>query len=149
MLEISDKDIKGENYCALIEFASKKCDKFAFVQRRDIIGDEKIAMEYHNKLVKDIKSSFIEKKEQSEWAVTELLEETACVYYYELNEQTKHFLQTKSNSLFDWISPYLPEDLMFYSGDDVWLAGCSHERFFIISDEFNDYDDLIESIKGE
>jgi hypothetical protein len=147
VLVISDKDIKGENYRSLIELASKKCDKFAFVQRRDMMVDEIVAMKYHNKLVKDIKSSFIERKEQSEWAVTELLEATAYVYYYELNEQTKHFLQTISNSLFDWISPYLPEDLAFYSGDDVWLAGCSHEEFFIIIDEFNDFDDLIKSYK--
>lgn len=147
MKDINDKDIKGEDYRSLIELAMKKCDRFAFVIRRDMISDEKLAMKYHNKLVKDIQSSFIERKEQSEWVVTELLEATAYVFYYELNEQTKHFLQTKSNSLFDWISP-LPEDLMFFSGDDVWLAGCSHERFFVVSEEFDDYDDLIKSIKS-
>lgn len=148
MIVINDKDIKDDDYRSLIELAMKKCDKFAFVKRRDMMADEKVAMKYHNKLVKDIQGSFIEMKEQSEWEVTELLEATAYVFYYELNEQTKHFLQTKSSSLFDWISPYLPEDLMFFSGDDVWLAGCSHEHFFVVSEEFNDFDDLIKSIKS-
>lgn len=148
MIVIEDKDIKGEDYRSLIELALKKCDKFAFVKRRDMMADEKVAMKHHDKLVKEIKGSFIERKEQSEWGVTELLEATAYVFYYKLNEQTKLFLQTKSNSLFEWISPYLPEDLMFYSGDDVWLAGCSHENFFVISEEFNDYDELIKSIKS-
>jgi hypothetical protein len=145
--EINDKNIIGEDYRLLIELAMKKCDKFAFVIRRDMLADEKLAMKYHNKLVKDIQRSFIERKEQSEWAVTELLEATAYVFYYELNEQTKLFLQTKCESLFDWISP-LPEDLMFFSGDDVWLAGCSHERFFVVSEKINDFDDLIKSIKS-
>ncbi len=148
MIVINNKDIKGENYRSLIDLAMKKCDKFAFVKRRDMMADEKVAMRYHNKLVKDIQGSFIERKEQLEWEVTELLEATAYVFYYELNEQTKHFLQTKSNSLFEWISPYLPEDLMFFSGDDVWLAGCSHENFFVVSEEFNDFEDLIKAIKS-
>jgi hypothetical protein len=113
-----------------------------------MMADEALVMKIFNKLVEDIQDSFIEMKEQSEWETTRLLEATAYVFYYELNDQTKHFLQTKSNSLFEWISPYLPEDLMFYSGDDVWLAGCSHENFFVISEEFYDYDDLIKSIKG-
>lgn len=148
MIVINYKDIKGEDYRSLIELASKKCDKFAFVKRRDMMADEALVMKIFNKLVEDIQDSFIEMKEQSEWETTRLLEATAYVFYYELNDQTKHFLQTKSNSLFEWISPYLPEDLMFYSGDDVWLAGCSHENFFVISEEFYDYDDLIKSIKG-
>ncbi|ARJ38286.1 hypothetical protein SporoP8_04980 [Sporosarcina ureae] len=147
MIVISDKDIKGEDYRSLIELALKKCDTFAFVKRRDMMADEELAMKYHYKLVRNIQEAFIERKEQSEWEVTKLLEATAYVFYYELNEQTKHFLQTKSNSLFDWISP-LPEDLMFFSGDDVWLAVCSHEHFFVISEEFNDFDDVIKSIKN-
>lgn len=147
MIVINDKDIKGEDYRSLIELALKKCDTFAFVKRRDMMADEELAMEYHYKLVRNIQGSFIERKEQSEWEVTKLLEATAYVFYYELNEQTKHFLQTKSNSLFDWISP-LPEDLMFFSGDDVWLAVCSHEHFFVVSEEFKDFDDIIKSIKN-
>jgi hypothetical protein len=38
------------------------------------------------------------------------------------------------NSLFDWISPELPEDLMFYQNDKCILAGCSHEGFFMVDE---------------
>lgn len=133
MLEY-DKDIKGEDYRLLIEIAYEKCDKFAFVIRKDMMYDEKLAMKYYNKLLKDIKSSLIEVKEESQWAVNILLEATAYIYYYELNEQTKHFLQTKSNSLFGWMNG-LPEDLMFYNGDKIWLACNSHESYFYIDEE--------------
>lgn len=141
------KDIKDEDYNSLIELAMKQCDKFAFVIRRDMLADEKLAMKHHHKLVEDIESSFIERSEQSEWAGTKLFEATAYVFYYDLNEQTKIFLQTKSNSLFDWVSP-LPEDLMLFKGDNIWLAGCSHERFIVVNEEYNDFDQLIKSIRS-
>lgn len=142
---INDINIKGDDYRSLIELASRECDTFAFVVRKDMMADEEVAMKKHNELLNEIQSSFIEKKEQSAWAVTELFDSTVYVFYYELNEQTKLFLQRKSQALFDWISP-LPEDLMFYKGDDVWLAGCSHERFFLVSEEFQGFDDLMESM---
>lgn len=145
MNTIHDIDLKGDDYRSLIELASRKCDTFAFVVRKDMMADEKLAMKYHNEFVSEIQSSFIERKKQSEWAVTALYDSTAYVFYYELNEQTKLFLQRKSQALFDWISP-LPEDLMFYKGEDVWLAGCSHEHFFVVSEEYRDFEDLMESI---
>jgi len=146
MLEIKFKDITGRNYRSLIELAFKKCDKFAFVKRRDLMSDEELAMKYHNEFVKDIESSLIEMKELSEWEVNELGEGTAYVFFYELNENTKHFLQTKSNSLFEWIG-LLPEDLMFYNGDEIWFACNSHEEYFILNEEeFSNYDDLMKSL---
>ncbi|MBA2176231.1 stage III sporulation protein AH [Halobacillus locisalis] len=144
MNTIHDIDLKGDDYRSLIELASKKCDRFAFVKRRDMMADEKVALKYHNEWVKDIQSSFIERKAQSEWPGTQLFGATAYVFYYELNEQTKLFLQSKAHALFDWVSP-LPEDLMFYNGDDIWLAGCSHERF-IVTEEYKDFNDLMNSI---
>ncbi|SES44522.1 hypothetical protein [Psychrobacillus sp. OK032] len=147
MLETYEKDVIGEDYRSLIEIASKKCDKFAFVKRKDMMADEKLAMKYFNEFVKDIKNSLIEMKEQSEWEVNKLLEATAYVCYYELNEQTKNFLQTKSNSLFGWIGS-LPEDLILYSGDKVWLACNSHESYFFVNKELDNYEDLMKLLKN-
>lgn len=148
MIVIENKDIKGEDYRSLVELALKKCDTFAFVMRRDMIADEAAVMARYNKLVEGIQDSFIEMKEQSEWETTMLGESTAYVFYYKLSEETKDFLQKTSDSLFGWISPYLPEDLMFFSGDDNWLAVCSHEQFFVVSEEFKDFDDLFKNIKS-
>lgn len=150
MLEIDiHEDITGDDYRAFIELAFQKCDTFTFVKRKDLMADEKVAMHYHNESVKEIQDSLIEMKEQSEWEVTKICEGTAYVFYYELNEQTKIFLQEKSTSLFGWLTPYLPEDLAFYKGNQLWLASCSHEEFFIISNEFKDFDDFMKAIKNQ
>jgi hypothetical protein len=148
VLTIDNEDIKGEDYRLLIEVAFDKCNRFAFVQRRDLMENENVAMEHFYKLVENIKDSFIEMKEQSEWETTELLDSTAYVFYYELNEKTKAFLLNKSNSLFGWISPYLPEDLMLYKDTEVWLAGCSHECLFTINEDFKNFDELIEYLRN-
>lgn len=148
MLMINNEDLKGDNYRQLIECALKKCDRFAFVKRKDLMADETVAMAFFYKLVNGIKDSFIEMKEQSEWETTMLLESTAYVFYYELNENTKNFLLEKSDSLFGWISPYLPEDLMLYKDDGVWFAGCSHESWFLIKEELNNFDELIDYLKA-
>lgn len=110
------------------------------------MADEELAMAHFYKLVKVIEDSLIEMKEQSEWETTELLESTAYVFYYELNEKTKKFLLDKSNSLFEWMT-LLPEDLMLYKDDEIWLAGCSHERWFVIKEDVNDFDEMIDFLK--
>ena len=142
-LKTYDKDVIGEDYRSLIELAFKKCDKFALVIQKGLFINDEWAMKFYNKNLGDIESSLIEMKEQSEWAVT-ITEGTANVYYYELNKQTKQFLQTKSNSLFGWIKG-LPEDLMFFSGHKVWLAVNSHEEYFFLNKEL-DSDGELESL---
>ena len=52
MLETYEKDIIGEDYRSLIELASKKCDKFAFVLRRDMMADEELANEVFQQICK-------------------------------------------------------------------------------------------------
>ncbi|WP_180322413.1 hypothetical protein [Mesobacillus foraminis] len=59
---------------------------------------------------------------------------TAYVFYFQLNNATNQFLKDRSNSLFDWISPELPEDLMFYQNDKCILAVCSHEGYFMVEE---------------
>lgn len=141
MLETYEKDVIGENYRLLIEMASKNCDKFALVIRKDMFEREEMAMKFYHKKLDDIQSSLIEMKEQSEWAVTRLAEATAYVCYYALNEETKQFLQTKSNSLLGWMEG-LPEDLMFYCNDQLWIAANSHEHYFLVNQELDTYEEL-------
>ena len=146
MLETYYKDVIGEDYRSLIELAFKKCDKFALVIQKGMFINDEWAMKFYHKNLGDIESSLIEMKEQSEWAVT-ITEGTANVYYYELNEQTKQFLQSKSNSLFGWIKG-LPEDLMFFSGDKVWLAVNSHEEYFFFNKELDSDGELENLLKN-
>lgn len=82
-----------------------------------------------------IKSQLIERKVQNEWETTTLGENTAFVYYFLLNDTTAQFLKERSVSLFGWITPELPEDLMFYEAEQCLLAACSHEGFFWVDEK--------------
>ena len=79
MLETYDQDVIGEDYRSLIEMASKKCDKFALVIRKDMFINDEWAMKFYHKKLGDIQSSLIEMKEQSEWAVTNYRRNGVCV----------------------------------------------------------------------
>ena len=141
MFEIH-QDVEGQDYNKLIEYALKHCNRFAFVERKDMMANEKIRLAYINELVAEIEDSLIEIKEQSSWETNGLLNSTAYVFYYRLNETTKQFLQEKSQSLLGWISPYLPEDLTFYKGNKVWLACNSHEGYFYCQEDLLAYEEF-------
>ncbi len=53
MLTVENEDLKGEDYRLIIELASKKCNRIAFVERIDLMEDEVVAMEYFYQLVED------------------------------------------------------------------------------------------------
>lgn len=91
MTSIIYEDIKGDDYQLLLDAALQKCNRFAFVKRKDLMADELVAMKKFRTLVKDILDSLIEVKEQSEWETAKLLESTAYVFFFELNEKTKDF----------------------------------------------------------
>lgn len=148
-MSIFNDDLKGQDYRFLLEVATQKCNRFAFVLRRDMMLDETVVIKHFNKFIDDIQDSFIEMKLQSEWGTTKLLDSEAYVYYFRLNEKTKHFLQTKSISLFGWLAPNLPEDLMLYKDDQIWLASCSHERWFTCDLNVNSSDELINHLRAE
>lgn len=141
MSEVYENDVIGKEYQDLIEFVSETCDTFALVVRKDMFESDEWAMKFYKNTLGEIQSSLIEMKEQSEWAVNQLLEATAYVCYYELNEQTKQFLKKKSESLFGW-NEQLPEDLTFYNGDKVVLAANSHESYFFVDEQLDQYKDF-------
>lgn len=60
LLTIDNEDIKGEDYRLLIEVALDKCNRFAFVQRRDLMENENVAMEHFYKLVENNFDKLIE-----------------------------------------------------------------------------------------
>jgi hypothetical protein len=133
MLMITE-NVKGKRYKQLIDFLSKHCNRFAFVENRQMMEIEEERLAYIDNLITDIEGHLIERKIQREWETTKLSGGTAYVFYFQLNKATRQFLKERSNSLFDWISPELPEDLMFYQNDKCILAGCSHEGFFMVDE---------------
>lgn len=131
MLMITE-NVKGKRYKQLIDFLSKHCNRFAFVEDRRVMDIEVERLEYIHNLIAYIDEHLIERKIQKEWETTRLVDDTAYVFYFNLNNATKQFLQDHSKSLFDWINPELPEDLMFFQNDKCILATCTHEGFFMV-----------------
>jgi len=134
MLTIYD-NVEGRRYKELIDFLSKHCNRFAFVENRQMMEVEEERLAYIDKLISNIEEHLIERKIQRKWETTKLSGSTAYVFYFELNKATRGFLKERSHSLFDWISPELPEDLMFFQNDKCILAGCSHEGFFMVDEK--------------
>jgi hypothetical protein len=130
-----DKDIKGKQYKQLIDLLSRECNRFAFVEDRRLMEFEKERLAYIDNLIADIAEHLIERKVQREWETTILSnKDMAYVYYFHLNNITREFLKEHSQSLFGWISPDLPEDLMFYKHGECVFSACSHEKFFTIEE---------------
>ncbi|WP_374718066.1 stage III sporulation protein AH [Neobacillus sp.] len=133
MLTIME-NVKGKRYKELIDLLSRNCNIFAFVENRQLMEIEDERLAYIDILIAPIEEHLIERKIQQEWETTKLLEDTAYVFYFALNNITRQFLKERSKSLFDWISPKLPEDLMFYKDGKCLLASCSHEGFFLVEE---------------
>lgn len=119
-----------QRYQHLIDILAKRCNRFAFVENRQLMENEELRLAAVDELLAPIKSQLIERKVQNEWETTTLGENTAFVYYFLLNDTTAQFLKERTDSLFGWITPELPEDLMFYDDEQCLLAACSHEGFF-------------------
>ncbi|QCR34386.1 stage III sporulation protein AH [Lysinibacillus sp. SGAir0095] len=128
------ENVKGKRYRKLIELLARRCNRFAFVENRQLMEDEASRLAYVDQLIETIKEQLIERKVQRQWETTALGEDTAYVFYFQLNNATTQFLKEHSDSLFDWITPELPEDLMFYQDDQCLLAACSHEGFFLVDE---------------
>lgn len=129
-----NQDVKGKHYEALIDVLFKHCTHFAFVEdrRRMEIEDERLT--YMDVLTEEIRWDLIERTIVSEWETTRLSGDTAYLYSFHMNYRPVQFLKERSQSLFSWIHPELPEDLMFYAEDTCVLAVCSHESFFVVDE---------------
>lgn len=133
------ENVEGKRYKQLIDILSKHCNRFAFVENRQMMEIEEVRLAYIDNLITDIEGYLLERKIQREWETTKLAGGTAYVFYFHLNNTTSKFLKERCNSLFDWISPELPEDLMFYHNEKCILAVCSHEEFFMVEETIWDY----------
>ncbi|MFC7686401.1 stage III sporulation protein AH [Ureibacillus sp. GCM10028918] len=128
------ENVKGKQYKQLIELLARSCNRVAFVENRQLMENEESRLAYVDQLITDINDQLIERKIQRKWETTALGHGTAYVYYFRLNNATTQFLKECSDSLFGWMPPELPEDLMFYQDDQCLLAACSHEGFFLVDE---------------
>ena len=70
------------------------------------------------------------------------------VYYFKSTTKAKRTILAATDSLFNWCSPYLPDDLCFLKDDKEWLITTSHERLCYITAENKDEIDTIKNMNG-
>jgi uncharacterized membrane protein YsdA (DUF1294 family) len=106
----------------------KLANKFSFVIRNmDRITKNE------EKYLRIFEDFLLYKEISAEWPGTLLYKNVAHVFFYSFNEMTCNIILQESNSFFDWIHPYKPEDLCFYCDDKPIFASISHEKdyFFV------------------
>ncbi|MEY8192391.1 stage III sporulation protein AH [Peribacillus simplex] len=143
MIRLTKKPQK-KVYTDLINLAFDTCDRFHLVIRKDM-GP----LDMFKDFLKQLDSSLIEVKEESEWASNILADgEKAFVYYYHTDSSAKAIILDATNSLYDWVYPQLPEDLSFFKNGKEWLATNSHEQeCYILTEDKNEIDKVM-NIKG-
>ena len=109
-------------YSKLLREMLTNADSFSFVVR-DGMG----LNESGKKIIEDLKSHLIEATRSSEWPGTKLINHTALVSKYRLNEESIKSL-SRVKGLFDWMQPDLPEDLTFYKNDKPIFVSIAHEK---------------------
>jgi hypothetical protein len=124
---------KNDAYRQLVDLATSFCSEFILVIRHQMGIGEK------GKLVLQELSPYLkEAKEQESWPGTKLLNHTATVSYYYLNNKSGNVLKKYVSGLYSWLQPDVPEDLCFFkSQGNPWLISIAHEGFGYIENPTN------------
>jgi len=115
---------KGESYKALLDLAFSKCTEFILVERHQNQLNEK-----GSKILKMLKSELVDIEVDEQWPGTRLTGHFANIYVFKTSDLAKKVVMENTSSLYSWISPDYPEDLIFYkTKGEVWLLSTSHEQ---------------------
>jgi len=135
-----DENPTGTTYQQLIKVLCDYSDKFYFVTRKELDYDEATIKMFEPYVLKTYKTR--------EWDATKTSGPKATVYEITINGETCQLLQTLANSLYDWVSPDLPEDLTFIKNNFVWFYSCTHEDYATFTFRSAYYKQLVMEIKS-
>ncbi len=137
-------DIEGELYHSLLVLAMQFVRLGGFVVRSQ--------GETINQVLEEFLPYFVEDSLQTDWPGTQLTTSQERVTTFELNPVTLELLQQKSNSIFSWILPDLPEDLFLLREDGTpWMGSVAHEGYIffeLTEDESRIFFDAFPSLKN-
>ena|SRR5690554_6126133 len=133
---------KGENYRQLIQLAFEKCDRFLFIKHSQLTYNQSF-----DTLLEELKDDFIYKKEQNKWPGT-ISVPMAMVYYFRTSEKSREIILNKTDSLFNWQAPNLPDDLCFLKNNKEWLVTTAHAEYCHIDTEDKLEVQQLQKIKG-
>lgn len=147
MLYECNYEVMNKKYKEFINVSTNFCDYFMFVVRRDVT---ELNLQEISKVIKLFEKFLVNTTETDEWPGTKLINNTALVYLFELNDESANQLIQIAESFDDWIHPIFPEDLCFLrTRTNEFLTVITHERdaYFILSeDEHNQIQNLFPNI---
>jgi hypothetical protein len=114
----------GLTYRGLLMYARKTCDCALLVVR----SSEAEANLEVNKVLRRLAPFLVSSKYENKWPGTELTAGVALVLRYAFSDICCQVICSVVSRLYEWLHPYLPEDLSLLCGDVPWLTTISHER---------------------
>lgn len=116
-------EISGAHYRELLEIAQLHCRQFLCVVRPSLDLSEQAAA-----FLARCQPYLLLKTARSEWPGTQLLEDVATIYTFELGDYTASLLREAADGLQSWLQPDLPEDLCLLRANGTpWLVSITHE----------------------
>lgn len=115
----------GRYYYKLLDFLGSISKEFILVKNEQLEFNENAKL-----LLNSLSSNLLKKSFSNEWPGTRLLgRDKAEILHFKANQNSVDILKKYSNSLFDWLSPKLPEDLAFFREDGSLILGSiTHEK---------------------
>lgn len=123
----SRTNVTGDAYIQLMKFLFEKSHQFIIVIRDDIFKDKDI-----NKIIEELSPFLIKKVRQGWWASTDLdledYDSPATVYFYNSTNEALDIVLNRSDNLFQWVQPSLPEDISFLIDGAYFFTTTTHEK---------------------
>ena len=122
------KEISGELYYRLIDFAVGKFPLFVF-----IISWRWRVADSAKEVVEELSPFLVKRFYSREWPGTELYQGQVEVFHYNLTEASAAILKEHTSSLYQWKLPELPEDLsIMRNSEQPWLCNVAHDDFSML-----------------
>lgn len=136
----------NEAYRLLLDFCANRCAEYSVVINKRALPSQE-AFEF----LEQAKPFLLSEKQQPSWPGGGTLEPvaTATVAYIRVCVESISLLKKASDDLYDWVHPFLPEDLAFYRADgSVMLAVIGHEQAAFLELDQRERTDVTAVIPG-
>jgi hypothetical protein len=123
---------KGKVYSDLLDFCRSRSSRASVVIHKGARPSKDVF-----DFIEECKEFIVDERQQSNWPGGGTLRGTETVIYFSVCDKFIDKLKKSSLSLYDWVHPFLPEDLAFYDNEgNVILATIGHEQaaFVILND---------------
>jgi hypothetical protein len=133
-------------YHALLDFCSSFCTGYSLVVNKRALPSHEVFA-----FLERAKPFLLTERQQTRWPGGGTLEPgaAATVVYFRICPSSVQLLKHASKDLYDWVHPFLPEDLAFYRADgSVMLAVIGHEQAAFLELEEQERVELAAAVPG-